>query len=196
MLQPKEKRRAVFIDKDGTLVPDIPYNADPELVTLEQDIIEGIRLLQQESFLLIVISNQQGIAKGYFTPGDLQKIWDKISRLFEENGLLIDAFYYCPHEPGALMKEYDAVCNCQKPLPGLLFKAADDFSIDLERSWMIGDILNDVEAGNRAGCKTILINNGNETEWITTKLRKPHGIAATINEAASIILQHELARME
>ena len=196
MLQSQQKQRAVFLDKDGTLVPDIPYNVNPGLVTLEKSMIEGIRLLRQEGFLLVVISNQPGIAKGYFTEQELEKIWQKLSMLFKEYGLSIDAFYYCPHETGANVRQYDVKCDCRKPLPGLLLKAASDLNIDPAQSWMIGDILNDVEAGNKAGCKTILINNGNETEWITTKFRKPYRIAGNINEAANIILEYEKVRMD
>jgi D-glycero-D-manno-heptose 1,7-bisphosphate phosphatase len=183
--------KAVFLDKDGTLIPDIPYNVNPDLISISGETIRGLRLLRDAGYLLIVISNQPGIAKDYFTEYDLEKIEDRIAGLLKRHGLQIDAFYYCPHHPDGSINKYAIVCDCRKPSPGLILRAADDFDINPEQSWMIGDILNDIEAGNRAGCQTILINNGNETEWVINSMRKPAGIAANIYEAARFILQYE-----
>lgn len=183
--------RAVFLDKDGTLIPDVPYNVNPDLIKVEPETIEGIRLLRQNGFLLIVVSNQSGIAKGLFREEELTKVWERISSILGEHQLSIDAFYYCPHLPEAAIEKYSLHCDCRKPSPGLIYKAAQEFDIDLTRSWMVGDILNDVEAGNRAGCRTILIDNGNETEWLMSDWRKPSGVATNIQEAAFLILQSE-----
>jgi D-glycero-D-manno-heptose 1,7-bisphosphate phosphatase len=183
--------KAVFLDKDGTLIPDIPYNVNPDLISIQKETIRGLRLLRDAGYLLIVISNQPGIAKGYFTEYDLGEVESRIAALLDRHDLLIDAFYYCPHDPDGLISNYAITCDCRKPLPGLILRAARDFHIDPGQSWMIGDILNDVEAGNRAGCQTILINNGNETEWVINSVRKPAGIAANIYEAAHFILQYE-----
>ena len=177
-------RKAVFIDKDGTLIPNIPYNIDPGRITIEDETIEGLRLLKDEGFLFIVISNQSGIAKGYFKEMDLEHVWNKISALLQRHEISIDAFYYCPHEPNGIIEHYAVECDCRKPLPGMILKAASQLKIDLSQSWMIGDILNDVEAGNRAGCSTILIDNGNETEWQMSEERTPAFIAGNILEAA------------
>src|SRR5436190_22093397 len=177
-------RKAVFIDKDGTLIPNIPYNIDPGRITIEDETIEGLRILKDEGFLFIVISNQSGIAKGYFKEMDLEQVWNKISALLQKHEISIDAFYYCPHEPNGTVEQYAVECDCRKPLPGMILKAASQLKIDLSQSWMIGDILNDVEAGNRAGCSTILIDNGNETEWQMSEERTPAFIAGNILEAA------------
>jgi D-glycero-D-manno-heptose 1,7-bisphosphate phosphatase len=177
-------RKAVFIDKDGTLIPNIPYNIDPGRITIEDETIEGLRILKDEGFLFIVISNQSGIAKGYFKEMDLEHVWNKISALLQRHEISIDAFYYCPHEPNGIVEQYAVECDCRKPLPGMILKAASQLKIDLSQSWMIGDILNDVEAGNRAGCSTILIDNGNETEWQMSEERTPAFIAGNILEAA------------
>ena len=177
-------RKAVFIDKDGTLIPNIPYNIDPGRITIEDETIEGLRILKDEGFLFIVISNQSGIAKGYFKEMDLEQVWNKISALLQRHEISIDAFYYCPHEPNGIVEQYAVECDCRKPLPGMILKAASQLKIDLSQSWMIGDILNDVEAGNRAGCSTILIDNGNETEWQMSEERTPAFIAGNILEAA------------
>ena len=183
----EQLRRAVFLDKDGTLIPDIPYNVNPDLITLENETIEGLRILKNEGFMLVVVSNQSGVAKGYFEEEALNGVWNKISALLQQHHLTIDAFYYCPHYPQGEKKEYATECDCRKPLPGLILQAAKELKIDLAQSWMIGDILNDVEAGNKAGCSTVLIDNGNETEWLVNPERTPVFTAKNILEAAAFI---------
>ncbi len=184
-------QKAIFIDKDGTLIRDIPFNANLELITLEDKVIEGLKKFSGKDYLIIIITNQSGLAHGYFTEKDLESVETYISQLLLADAIQLDGFYYCPHYPGASVKEFDAACDCRKPMPGLLLQAAVDLNIDLKQSWMIGDILNDVEAGNRAGCRTILINNGNETEWITdTDKRKPSFIVKDMLEAAEIITEN------
>jgi D-glycero-D-manno-heptose 1,7-bisphosphate phosphatase len=182
-----QKQKVVFIDKDGTLIPDIPYNVNVDLIEIETTTIEGLKELKKQGFLFIVVSNQSGLAKGYFSEEDLKKVNERISGLLWQHRLTIDGFYYCPHHPEAVIKKYAVECDCRKPLPGLIYKAAKDFDIDLLQSWMIGDILNDVEAGKRAGCRTILLDNGNETEWIMNEWRTPDLTASNIYEAASLI---------
>ena len=182
-------KKAIFLDKDGTLIPDIPYNVDPDLITLQANVINGLRQLQDDGYLLIIISNQSGVARGYFTEDKLINVAKKIGQLFTFNGLLLTGFYHCPHHPKGSVQGYNIQCDCRKPNPGMLIKAAANHHIDLTTSWMIGDILNDVEAGNRARCKTILIDNGNETEWATGKYREPTVSCRTINEAAEQILK-------
>lgn len=179
---------AIFLDKDGTLIPDIPHNVDPELITLQESSAEGLKQLYKKGYKLIVISNQSGIADGFFTADDLQPIKEKINMLLNDHGVKLEGFYYCPHKAGE--------CICHKPLPGMLFKAAEMHRINLSASWMIGDILNDVEAGNRAGCRTILIDNGNETEWQGGKHRVPTLTCASINEAALYILSKKYANVK
>jgi D-glycero-D-manno-heptose 1,7-bisphosphate phosphatase len=99
-------------------------------------------------------------------------------------GATIDDFYFCPHHPEGVVRIYAKECVCRKPSEGLLIEAAQKWNIDLSQSWMVGDILNDIEAGSRAGCKTILVNNGNETEWIFTPQRTPTLIVRDLAEAA------------
>ncbi|HUQ67050.1 MAG TPA: HAD family hydrolase [Flavitalea sp.] len=182
------KLKAVFLDKDGTIIPDVPYNIDTDKVTLSDGVIEGLQLLQSYGYLLVIVSNQSGIAHGYFTEEQLNKVREKINSMCSKMGIYLDGFYYCPHHPEGTVQGYTTHCECRKPHPGLLLKAAGDMDIDLSSSWMIGDILNDVEAGNRAGCKTILINNGNETEWQPGDTRIPEFFANDLSEAAKYIL--------
>ncbi|MGI8951301.1 MAG: D-glycero-alpha-D-manno-heptose-1,7-bisphosphate 7-phosphatase [Chitinophagaceae bacterium] len=184
--------KAIFIDKDGTLINDVPYNVNPQLITISNNVIEGLKLLKDQNFLFIVISNQSGVVRGFFKQKDLEKVNKKISELLKAHNVFIDAFYYCPHHPEGKIKKYAVNCDCRKPAPGLILKAANDFNINLTSSWMIGDILNDIEAGNSAGCKTILINNGNETEWLLNEKRKPFFISQHFKQAAEIIISEQL----
>jgi D-glycero-D-manno-heptose 1,7-bisphosphate phosphatase len=191
-----EAKKAIFLDKDGTLIPDIPYNADPEKITLSDYAVNGLSLLQDAGYELFVVTNQSGIAHGYFHHKDLWKVEKKLTNLLEAHGLKLSGFYYCPHDPKAKLSAYRTNCKCKKPKPGMLLNAADDHNINLSQSWMIGDILNDVEAGNRAGCKTILINNGNETEWKMNERRTPDLMTTTIDDAASYILEMSVNKFD
>lgn len=173
--------KAIFFDKDGTLIHDVPYNVNPELIRFEEYVFESVKLLQQNGFLIIIISNQPGIGLGYFMESDLMRVKEKIENSFWQHEITLNGFYFCPHTPAE-------ECSCRKPKPGLILKAAHDLNIELSESWMVGDILNDVEAGKSAGCKTILIDNGNETEWKRGNYRVPDMMVKDIKDAAEYIL--------
>jgi len=184
------QRKAVFLDKDGTLIPDIPYNVDPARICLNEGVAEGLRQLAPREYIFIVVSNQAGVAHGYFEIQALQTVKRRIHRLLSRENITLHGFYFCPHHPEGSVVKYTCQCQCRKPQPGMLLQAARDWNIDLTQSWMIGDILHDVEAGNRAGCRAILIDNGNETEWQLTQNRMPAFTAADFRQAASYILAH------
>ena len=184
--------RAVFLDKDGTLVVDVPYNVDPEKIQLAPGAIEGLPLLTNAGYRLVVISNQSGIARGYFEEAALRPVETRLQGLVAAAGSSLAGFYWCPHHPAGTVPAYAVSCTCRKPAPGLILQAARELDIDLSRSWFVGDILNDVEAGRRAGCRTILIDNGNETEWLQGPEREPHYRALDLLEAARIILRTQL----
>ena len=171
---------AVFIDKDGTLIRDVPHNVDPGHIQLMPGAGGALRQLQNEGYKLIVISNQPGIARKLFKENDLLPVNRRIHTLLSPHGVQLDAFYYCPHEPR------DG-CECRKPMPGMILRAAVDHLIVPQSSWMIGDILHDIEAGNRAGCRTIHFDNGNETEWVKGAFRQPAYSVETWAEAAQLI---------
>jgi D-glycero-D-manno-heptose 1,7-bisphosphate phosphatase len=170
-------RAAAFIDKDGTLIENVPYNVDPAYIRLVDRAEEAIAALAEKGFRIIVISNQPGVALGFFEEAELREM-----ETFLQRGLsgLLDGFYYCTHHP-------QARCACRKPEPGLLRRAAAEHGLSLDSSWMIGDILDDVEAGRRAGCRTCLIDNGNETEWKLDAARRPHRITSSLALAAELI---------
>jgi histidinol-phosphate phosphatase family protein len=180
-------KRAIFLDKDGTLVEDVPYNVNPELIALTWQAGQALQILQELGFALIVVTNQSGVARGLFTEAALGPVHQRLSDLLAQYGVVLNGFHYCPHHPEGVIGRYAVPCTCRKPMPGMLLRAASELDIDLSRSWMIGDILHDVEAGRRAGCQTVLIDNGNETEWKVSPLRTPHFSAPDLYTAATMI---------
>jgi D,D-heptose 1,7-bisphosphate phosphatase len=190
------ERKAVFLDKDGTLIPDVPYNVNPDLISLEAGVIEGLQLLKKAGYIFVVISNQAGVARGYFQIAELEKVKQKIDLLLLEEGIEIEKYYFCPHHAQGNVPQFSEDCECRKPKPGMILQAAKELQIAAEKSWMIGDILNDAEAGNRAGCRTILINNGNETEWVEGLFRTPTYVAENFLTAAKFIRDNEYETKE
>jgi D-glycero-D-manno-heptose 1,7-bisphosphate phosphatase len=178
---------AIFLDKDGTLLVDVPYNVDPAQMRLGDGVAAGVRRLYEAGFALVVVTNQSGVARGYFAESAIAPVEQRLRQLL---GVPLAGFYYCPHHPAGTVAGYGVRCDCRKPEPGMLRRAATELNLDLERSWLVGDILNDVEAGRRAGCRTVLLDNSNETEWILTPGRVPHQTVATFDQAADVILQH------
>ncbi|WP_410221498.1 D-glycero-alpha-D-manno-heptose-1,7-bisphosphate 7-phosphatase [Pedobacter sp.] len=187
-----EANKAIFLDKDGTLIPDIPYNVNPDLITLNKGVLEGLEILNKFGYLFIIISNQAGIAKGYFKEEDLIGVEQKIKQLLDQKSIRLSGFYYCPHLETGSVPQYAIQCNCRKPNPELILRASKEHHIDLNRSWMIGDILDDVEAGKTAGCRSILVDNGHENEWcVNGNLnRVPNWIATDFLEA-SLYISHQ-----
>lgn len=193
-MKAKGKQKAVFLDKDGTLIPDIPYNVDPSLISISKENIEALKQFKQMGFRLVLITNQSGVAKGFFAEEKLQGVWQRLNEILLPHDVALDAFYYCPHHTGGTIAKYSVDCDCRKPLPGLILRAAKERRIDTSASWMIGDILNDVEAGRRAGCSSVLIDNGGETEWLWSEWRIPDHRCGSLPEAAQIIGEAERKR--
>ncbi len=183
-------RPAVFLDKDGTLVEDVPYNVDPVRVRLMPGAAEGVAALHAAGFALVVVSNQPGVAFGLFGAGALEAVRLRLRDLLEQAGAPLAGFFFCPHAPGP---DRRPACGCRKPAPGLLIDAARDLHLDLASSWMVGDILDDVEAGRAAGCRTVLVDNGGETEWCRSPSRTPHASVPDLKAAAEVI---KLSRAE
>ncbi len=175
-------RSAVFFDKDGTLIKDTPGKCDADALIFEPGFRDCLSRLADADFQLFVISNQPGIELKMFSDADLTAV---LTAIEDAAAVRFSGFYYCPHAPA---EDAAARCLCRKPSPELVLTAAREHNIDLRSSWFVGDILNDVEAGKRAGCRTILIDNGNETEWLSGKLRQPDHIVKDLSAAADIIL--------
>ncbi len=157
--------KACFLDRDGCLIEEENYLSDPDKVRLCPGVPEALKLLRNAGYLLIVVSNQSGIARGYFTEQDLRAVEQRIDVLLAEHGISLDRSYYCYHHRKGAVAEYAKDCTCRKPEPGMLLQAAKDFSLDLTQCLMIGDKTSDVEAGVRAGCKAqALVRTGHGTE--------------------------------
>jgi D,D-heptose 1,7-bisphosphate phosphatase len=184
----RSDRRAIFLDKDGTLIENVPYNVNLDLIHFCSGAIPALQQLSAADYKLFVITNQSGVARGYFLETDLHPVEHHLQTQLAAAGVTLSGFYYCPHHPDGVSAPYATACNCRKPQPGLLHRAAAEHGIDLKQSWMIGDILHDVAAGRSAGCRTILIDNGNETEWQLSHQRLPHHLANDLSIAAQIIL--------
>jgi D-glycero-D-manno-heptose 1,7-bisphosphate phosphatase len=175
------RHRAAFVDKDGTLIEDVPYNVDTAKLRFMPQALQGLRLLARGGYLIVLITNQPGIAFGLFDQAALRGVELELRRRLASWGIVLSGFYACPHAPAELPGR---ACTCRKPEAGLLLQAAQDLSIDLERSWMIGDILDDVEAGRRAGCRSVLLDVGHETVWRRSPLRVPAFCARDLLAAA------------
>jgi D-glycero-D-manno-heptose 1,7-bisphosphate phosphatase len=188
MKRANQGRPAVFLDKDGTLIDDVPYNVDPERIELSAGAVEGTALLIAAGYALVVVSNQSGVARGIFAEEAIGPVERRIRELLADYSIELDGFYYCPHHPTGNIERYAVKCECRKPAPGMLLTAAREFSLDLSASWLIGDILDDVEAAHAAGCRAVLLDNDHETVWKWNPARRPDLVAGDMLEAAQLIV--------
>jgi D-glycero-D-manno-heptose 1,7-bisphosphate phosphatase len=152
-------RRAVFLDRDGTLTEPRHYPRHPDDLILQPNIGAPLRALQKEGYALIVATNQSGIARGMFNTVALQAMHERLRTLLGEHGVRLDGIYACPHHPEGSVPEYRVVCVCRKPSPGMLWRAAHEYDLDLVQSWMVGDSDCDVQAGRQAGTRTALVGS-------------------------------------
>lgn len=182
---------AIFLDKDGTLVHDVPYNVEAGLIRLRSDAGRALARLREAGYALVLVTNQPGVARGLYEETALDAVWTTLAEQLAPFGVAFDAIYYCPHHPQGSNRRYAYPCSCRKPAPGLLFRAAAEHGYDLPRSWLIGDILDDIEAGRSAGCRTVLLDVGSETEWRPGAWREPHFTASSLSAAADCILAAE-----
>lgn len=180
------RRSALFLDRDGTLVYPRHYPSRPEELHLYNGVGAALKTFQEAGFRLIVVTNQAGIARGYFTGDDLQRMHTYLAGELAQSGVHLDAIYYCPHHPDGIIPELAIRCNCRKPQPGMLLRAAKDLELNLRRSWFVGDILDDIEAGNRAGCRTVLVDLGTEGRP-EQQIRHPDFVARNTLHALRII---------
>lgn len=152
--------RAVFLDRDGTIVEERGYITSPEGISLISGAGKGIAALRAAGWKAIVVSNQAGVAKGLMTEGDLARVNARVDTLLASEGTALDGVYCCPHHPEGTVAEYTRVCDCRKPQTGLLRRAAAEHGIDLAGSVFVGDSLRDIEAGRGVGARTVLVLTG------------------------------------
>jgi D-glycero-D-manno-heptose 1,7-bisphosphate phosphatase len=179
-------RPAVFIDKDGTLVHNVPYNVDPARLSFMPGAPEALAALAAAGFALVVVTNQSGLAEGRFSATAFARLRAALrQRLREAAGVELTGFLHCPHAPDAQGRP---ACLCRKPLPGMLLRAARSHGLELAASWIVGDTLDDIEAGQRCGCRGLLLDTGGETVWKRSPLRVPHQVLASWLDVAELIL--------
>jgi D-glycero-D-manno-heptose 1,7-bisphosphate phosphatase len=151
---------AVFIDRDGTITEEMGYLKDPKKLRLIPRSAEAIKLLNEKRIPVIVVSNQSGVARGYFTEGMVKKTNKRLKELLANKEAHLDGIYYCPHHPEFGSPKYRKDCSCRKPKPGMLLKAARRFNLDLKRCYVIGDKVEDIELAKNVGAKGILVLTG------------------------------------
>ena len=159
-VEPIEYTPAVFLDRDGTINEDVGYLQNIEQLTLIPGAAQGIRILNNYGFKVVVVTNQSGVARGYFREEFIVQTHDHLRAVLQRENAIIDAFYYCPHHPAEGFPPYRKTCSCRKPEAGMLIQAACDLHLDLSRSYMVGDKIQDIQAGKKAGVKTILVKTG------------------------------------
>jgi len=189
------KRSAVFVDRDNTLIEDPGYINDPEQVRLFDDAAPAVARLREAGYLVVVVSNQSGLARGLITEEQLGKVHQRLEELLERRGAGLDGIYFCPFldGPAATVEAYRRASPLRKPAPGMLLQAAKDLEIDLARSWLIGDAARDVEAGRRAGCRTILLErSARGSAGSAGRIAGPTQVAASLTEAADVVLKPDI----
>ena len=154
------KAVAVFLDRDGTINEEVGYLDSLEKLRMIPGAFEAIRMINQSGMKAVVISNQSGVARGYFNEDFVETVHERIQALLKEQGAWIDRFYYCPHHPTEGTGAYRTACACRKPEAGMLLRASQEMGIDLARSYMVGDMPKDIEAAGKAGAKGILVQIG------------------------------------
>ena len=173
-------QKAVFLDRDGVLNFDPGYLSDPKRLRILPRVIEGLKKIKNLGFKTIIISNQSGVARKYFSPKTMWAIDLKLKKLINRDKILLDDSFYCSHHP-----DFDKDCNCRKPRTGLVKKAAGKHSLDVRKSFFIGDKIRDILCGKKAGCETILVpKNLEELAVINSKSAKPDFVAKDLLDAA------------
>lgn len=178
--QPATKA-AIFLDRDGVIVEDVDFLTNPAQLRILPNTARALQLLR-DRFYIIVVTNQSGIARGLLTEDNLLDIHSELVRRLAVEGVVLDALYYCPHLPEAMVKMYEVECSCRKPKPGMLLQAKRDWGLDMAHSFIVGDAPRDIEAGCAAGVKCILLNDG------SAALSSTYGLAPDLAGAVCLIL--------
>jgi D-glycero-D-manno-heptose 1,7-bisphosphate phosphatase len=188
-----KKNRAVFLDRDGTICEEVGYIDSIERLHLIPRSAAAIKLLNERGFRVVMVTNQSGVARGFFPEAFLEELHAELRRRLREEGAYLDGIYYCPHHPVEGKAPYLQVCDCRKPASGLLHHAAHDFNLDLSASYVIGDHFSDVECAQGVGARGILLLTGHGQDALAQKERwskPPAFVASDLFEAVNWILSH------
>ncbi len=183
-------KKACFLDRDGVVIVEKNYLSDIAEVELEQGAAEAIRLLKEHGYMVIVVSNQSGVARGYFGEEQVRAVNAQIDRLLAAQNTAVDDWFYCPHHPKGTVPTYAVDCSCRKPEPGMLLQATRKHELDLTRCFMIGDKVSDIQTARNAGCAAsvlVMTGHGGENEDLTGITLAPN-----ILEAVKILLQERV----
>jgi D-glycero-D-manno-heptose 1,7-bisphosphate phosphatase len=190
-------KQAVFLDRDGTVNEEVGYLRDVAKLKLIPGAGSAIRKLNEAGFLVVLVTNQAGVARGYFPESLIAEVHARLDELLHAEDARLDAVYYCPHHPTAGTTAYTRVCDCRKPGTGLIKQATRDLHIDVKHSYMVGDKWSDVELGQRAGTAAVLVKSGYAPDdpgnVRPPHVREPEFIAHDISEAADWIIAHSKA---
>lgn len=184
------KQSTVFLDRDGVINHEPPkYAYKKKHLKLISGVPEAIKALKKEGFVILIVTNQSGIAKGYFKEEDMHNFNTLLKKELNKHDALIDKIYYCPHHPKGIVKEYSYSCDCRKPKTGMLIRAQKEFNIQFKDSFFIGDKKSDIDAGKSVGCKTILVKTGCGAKELKTKKIDCDFIAKDLKDATKYILK-------
>jgi len=184
-------RRAILLDRDGTICPEIGLVLAPQQIDLWPTAVQAVVLAVRAGFLTVLVTNQAAVALGQFSEARLDEIHERLRAVLAGGGARLDGVYACPHHPRGLAQRYAVECACRKPRPGLLGRAREEMGIDLSASWLVGDRLDDVAAGARAGSRTVLVRTGRgaseETRLAEPDAPRPDRVAADVLAAVAWI---------
>jgi D-glycero-D-manno-heptose 1,7-bisphosphate phosphatase len=185
-------KSAVFIDRDGTLAHEVGYVNHPSRFRLYPFSVDAVRIINRSGWLAVMVTNQAGVARGYFPESMLHAVHDALHAAMEAGGARLDGIYYCPHHPEVGIAPYRLDCDCRKPRPGLLKRAAFDLNVDLTRSFMIGDRFKDLETAWNAGARGALVKTGygrgELASAASVAARQPDFVAENLLEAVKLVL--------
>ncbi|MGA7159635.1 MAG: HAD family hydrolase [Bacteroidota bacterium] len=185
---------AVFLDRDGTVNVEANYISSPDQLQLIPRTGNAIRELNDLGTRVFIITNQSGIARGYFSEASVHDIHEALRALLKKENAFVDDFFYCPHLPGVADERYNVVCDCRKPKPGMLLQAQRKYSIDLLRSFVIGDRCIDVATGKAVGAGTVMVSTGYGSEEILNCRSDPDFFARDLQDGVQYIKQHILSQ--
>lgn len=182
--------KAIFLDRDDTLIADPGYINDPDQVQLLDGVPEALKAFRRLGFRLVLVTNQSAVARGIITEEQLQGIHERLETLLAQQSADLDRIYYCPYHPDGNVKKYRRASEDRKPRPGMLLRAAKDMKLKLEDSWCIGDRPSDIQAGVEAGCRTIQISTHSPVSGSAGEV-KPDFVAVNLREAVNIVKQQQ-----
>jgi len=187
----KTARRAVFLDRDGTINIEKHYLHRPQDFEFIPGAPEAIKKLKDAGYLVVVVTNQSGVGRGYYTLADVDTLHAHIQRELAAHQTSIDAFYACPHHPSDALDEFRVDCDCRKPEPGMILTAAEDLGIDLDESYIVGDKRADIEAGRASGCTPLLVRTGYGQRELNKLVDPDFMVFDSIRDAADFIINSQ-----